>query len=315
MPVFTDLQSIGTTIDSGDAYLAAFKYENAVAAYQTAAGQGQTLKQEIPAHLWPPTADGINAQLESLQEHLASQATAQQAQSLAKQLFGLYQAAVAAMPTPPSTAVTPATPATAAPSMGNAVAIAALWGVVALGIGYLGYLIFRGPRENPVAGKAEKAKPAKRHLIAKGRACRFDMKDGSSISARGGMLHDPSGRYWPRNSILIGPFRPRRRKVTDEEYRGSAVDYLGRRHKAYVGSIDTPPKSLAGWTYEGEVETLWYTRGGTKARGRFYHDVNGHALSTAIKGRGKIRLYRRGRFYRLQLPRGAILDSRGYVWP
>lgn len=174
----------------------------------------------------------------------------------------------------------------------------------------------RSARRNPVGRKSTGPKVGRSPPIVKGHSCLFEMKDGGTIRTKGGMIHDPSGRSWPRASVLMGPFRARVRAATDDEYHGDAKSYLGHTHHATIGVVDMPPRGLAQWEYLGEVDRIFYTRTGRKNPGRYQHPFNKpSALATLVKGTGKVRLYKHGRFMRLQLPRGAQLDNRGYVWP
>jgi hypothetical protein len=310
---YVDLASIGTTIDAGDAHLAAHHYENAVEAYQTAGMQSQTLRAELPTSTGVDQAAALNASLQALQWHLASQATALQAQNLAKQIQALYVPIVNALPQPPGLVVAPTTNVQPAGINWTNIAV---WTIAGLGAATLLYLTLRGPKENPTrVGAGPKRINGKKALIAKGRACRFIMTDGGTVSCPGGMLHDPSGRWWPRHSVLCGPFR-RVRSAQDDEYTGAARHYLGDSHRASVSAIDTPPKALSSWRYLGEIEEIRYTRTGKKRPGRYYHEFSKPtALATIIRGKQKVRLYRRGRFCRIELPRNAILDTRGFVAP
>lgn len=151
-------------------------------------------------------------------------------------------------------------------------------------------------------------------IVCKGFAVSFDLVDGSKIDAptRNAMLHDPRGRYWKRTSILVAPFKRGSGEVDGDS---DSRDYLGKNHLTRAGDVTLPPKELSAWTYEGEVKTIWYTRHGSKARGRFRHHFNESVVGRVLKGHGKARLYSRGRLYRLELPRGAIADGRGIVWP
>jgi hypothetical protein len=314
---YADLLSMGTTIDSGDTYLKAFKYENAVTTYQTAGTQGQSLRSELPPSASLDQADALNQTLQALGSNLASQATAEQAQALAKQLFAIYSPLIRSVPVTPSAPI--AKPTDSPPTNWAAIA---LGGLVAVGIGGLFYLMIVGPeafddgRENPTSGgPGPKRKPIKRALINKGRACHFIMKEGPDVHCGGGMLHDPSGRWWPKNSILCGPFK-KVRAASDDEGSPQSTHYLGSSHRASIGVVDTPPRAISDWTYVGEVDEIRYTRMGRKRPGRYFHIFSKPgALATIIKGKGKARLYRHGRFCRLDLPRDAILDSRGLVWP
>jgi hypothetical protein len=313
---YAQYQSAITTIDAGDAYLAAFKYENATHAYQVAGTQSQS----ILAAGANASADALDQQLQALQSNLASQATAEQAQSLAKQIVTIYTPLVAAIPvTPGTSAIVVAPPASPATSSSSSTTIAkwVLGGIAAAGIVGIFYLMIRGPEmfENPSSGSAGPRRVGgKKALIKKGRACHFIMKEGRGYHAGGSMLHDPSGRWWPRNSVLCGPFK-RQATKSDVEMTTEGRHYLGKRQAvAYV--IDTPSKALGGWQYLGEIEEIRYTRTGRKKPGRYYHVYNKPgALFTMLKGKGKARLYRLGRYYRVELPRSAVLDARGFVYP
>lgn len=299
MSVYVALQSVGTSIDAADAYLAAKRWENATQAYQAAGNQAVALALT-------PASTPPNAQLQALQWKLASQATAKQAQSLAKQILALYTQAYGNSPQP----IVPAKSTAIAQTQGTTNWF--LWGLVAVGVGALGYFIIRGPAGmNPTSGGRG---PKGKKLVSKGHSCIFELKDGRDVKATGGMMHDPSGRSWPSRSVLIGPFRGNLRRAQPHEVDGAARHYLGNSHPAKIGLVNTPPKALGAWTYVGEVENIIYTRTGRRRPGRYQHPFN-KSWVTIFTGKKRVRLYRRGRYYRLQLPRKAILDSRGYVVP
>lgn len=205
--------------------------------------------------------------------------------------------------------------ATAAPtpSAGPTFATVAMWTVVGLGIIGIGYLLVKGPgelEENPTGAKRRPRKS----LIQKGRNVEFLMKEGGSHRCQGSMMHDPSGRYWPRTSVLCGPLSANARRAMKEDITAEARHYLNRDPR--MARVDTPPRSIKGWTYLGEVEEIRYTRTGNRSPGRYFHEFSkGTALATLVKGKGRARLYRLGRWYRLDLPSNAILDTRGFVWP
>ena len=321
---FDALQNLGVSLDAADAYFSAKRWENAVSGYQSFGSDGVAFGAGLNAS--DPSivqASSLNSQLQALASHLASPQTAQQANTIAHQMLPLYQAAYNAAPfvATPAGPMAPGTAPTtvAAPVNGTAVAKGVLWGLVALGLGFLVVMLWRAPPrmplENPMRGPGG-TKKTKRPIV-KGRSCRFEMKDGPDVTCVGAMIHDPTGRAWPKNSVLCGPFRARVRRATDDEYRGASRDYLGTTHQAYIGVVDMPPRALGEWDYLGEVDRIFYTRTGKKRPGRYQHPFfKPTALATLIRGRhGKVRLYRRGRFCRLELPRGAMLDSRGFVYP
>ncbi len=121
---YTDLQSAATTIASGDDLLKAFKYENAVSAYQAAGMQGRdTIGPEIGSDPAVGQAAAVFTQLLAVDSHLASQATAQQAQALAKQQWNLYSNALRVLmqnaPATPSKAIVVAPTGVVSPSVSS----------------------------------------------------------------------------------------------------------------------------------------------------------------------------------------------------
>jgi hypothetical protein len=149
------------------------------------------------------------------------------------------------------------------------------------------------------------------------------MCDGRRIKPGGTMMHDPSGKAWPAKSLLIGPFRAGTHgRVPDEHYEGAPEYYLGRGYRARYGTVRLPPRALRRWQFVGYVSRggpedgeIRYHRRGSRAPGGFYHPWNRRSLMTLIHGHGRVRLYRLGSFYRLEMPRGAVVDDRGFVWP
>lgn len=151
-------------------------------------------------------------------------------------------------------------------------------------------------------------------LLVKGRAVSFDLTDGAEIDAPtdSSLLHDPTGRYWKKTSCLVMPIR----KDGDEDDGDDFTrDYYGKNYQTRVGDVTLPPKRLDAWRYEGDVEEIWYTRPGKKYPGRYRHQFNGRNLRTLVKGTGRVRLYSRGSIFRLDMPRGAVADGRGFFWP
>ena len=151
-------------------------------------------------------------------------------------------------------------------------------------------------------------------LIVKGNRVKFVLKDGTKISASGLMMHDPSGRYWPKNSMLVASFSRGGRLATDKEKSGAPREYLGRTHPARIGSVNLPPKPLGDWDYVGELKTILYVRPGRKAPGAFYHHFGQRRIEAFWKS-GKAHLYRRGSAYRVQMGKGSLADDCGIVYP
>lgn len=168
-------------------------------------------------------------------------------------------------------------------------------------------------RENPPSGEAGGG------LICMGREVEFVLKDGREIKAkqtRDGMLRDPSGTYWPKCSLLIAPFE------NGTEASKQAGNYFGRDAEVFEGRVDLPPQSLGEWQELGEVREIFYDRAGTKHPGFFRHEFHKprgmYKLVFLIKGRAAKEpavLYQHGDYFRLDLPKGCVVDDRGIVVP
>jgi len=151
-------------------------------------------------------------------------------------------------------------------------------------------------------------------LICKGTNVRFVMEDGRKIATRGAMLHDPSGRYWSKNSLLIASFPRGGRLATDAEKQGTPREYLGRLHPARVSRVTLPPKPMSEWKPLGQIRTILYARPGTKAPGKYFHHFGGRRIQAFFKS-GKAFLYKRGSAYRVEADDKTIYDDRGLVYP
>lgn len=146
-------------------------------------------------------------------------------------------------------------------------------------------------------------------LIAKGYDVAFKMKDGDKIvrtPKTNGFLHDPSGREWPKTSVLVTGFSRGRDEVTHRE----AERYFG--YVPQRGTVDLPPRSLSAWKELGEVAEIDYWRPG-EHEATYYHPFKHGGW---LFSRGELpRLYKRGRQWRLELGPRAVLNWRGFVYP
>lgn len=146
-------------------------------------------------------------------------------------------------------------------------------------------------------------------LIARGHDVSFVMADGRDIEVSGALLHDSSGKAWPKCSALIATFKRGPAVEMDAE----SKDYFGRGYDAHEGRVELPPRDLKAWKLVGEVKKIFYERTG-RHHGLFQHEMGKRRLWAFFKS-GKATLYRLGRAYRLELGKGCIWDSRGLVFP
>lgn len=138
-------------------------------------------------------------------------------------------------------------------------------------------------------------------LIVKGDHVIFRMADGSSkrLSPSYGIIHDPDGAILPKCSVFIGPCRRTSQAI---EHSSKSKAYFGKKYVARKAVIAKIPQS--GWQEIGEVKEILYERRGKHA-GRYYHPFKSFSPT----------LLKSGRFYRLELRNGCLLDDRGFVFP
>lgn len=164
---------------------------------------------------------------------------------------------------------------------------------------------------------------SERGLICMGRDVIFVLRGGREISAhrkRDGMLYDESGYYWPRRSLLVAPFDQGRESANHVQ---KVRDYFGRKFDTFEGCVTRlPPRSLHGWRELGAIDQIFYDRAG-KYEGPFRHRFNSHRnLTQLLIGaihRGAANspsiLFTNGVCYRVDFPKGCIIDDRGIVLP
>ena len=157
-------------------------------------------------------------------------------------------------------------------------------------------------------------------MICKGTHAIFEFEGGGAITppASYGLLHDPTGKTRSSRHVFCGPFEHAGERVDQDEVPKDARAYLGRKHVVKGGSADLPPRS-AKWDVVGDLKTIYYKRGGTKAPGKYRHEFNKprgtFIIVHAIKGHGTVSLWKHGNWYAVVFPRGAMIDDRGFVWP
>ncbi len=138
-------------------------------------------------------------------------------------------------------------------------------------------------------------------LIAKCFNCICHLIDGRTVRPGGVLLHDPSGKYWPKTSCLITTFKKSGRLLedpTDEE-----VAWARDPKSVREGSAFVPARSMSSWSRVGEIVVIDYRRVGE------YADEYTHECKRPVP------LYRKGRIHRLELGKGAMFNWRGFVSP
>ena len=142
-------------------------------------------------------------------------------------------------------------------------------------------------------------------LICKGFSVSFELVSGKTVKAPAsyGLLHDPSGKDWPKCSGLVAPFE----KGGDEIDDRLAKEYFG--HTAREGEMALPPRALSSWRKLGVAAKILYFRrrpGNLPAehRDEYFHPFKGTAT-----------VYRLGRMLRVELGPNCSWTWRGVISP
>jgi hypothetical protein len=146
------------------------------------------------------------------------------------------------------------------------------------------------------------SKPPSPSIRVEANRVKFESSEGKLISlpAAYGMFHDPSGRDLPKCTLFFGPWKKTNRPVDASL---SHRRYLGSKGPLKLAIIPEIPRD--GWEQVAKVVKIFYKRRGTRAPYGFYHPFKGKPLS----------LSRSGRFYRLSLGGGCMVDDRGISFP
>lgn len=134
--------------------------------------------------------------------------------------------------------------------------------------------------------------------LIKGREISFDMEDGESLSLPKayGMIHSPDTTR--RCHVYFGPYKSTRKPVSKLPQIARA--YFGDRYEGTIAEVDIPEGS---WRPVGRATVIFYDRPGEA--GDYYR----HEFAQPIP------LSTNGKFHRLSLPEGCVVNDRGFVKP
>lgn len=133
-----------------------------------------------------------------------------------------------------------------------------------------------------------------------------------------GLLYDPSGRHWPKCSLLVAPFREGEIVDVGDTH---AAAYFGKGARVHRGPIVLPTADAGAWDELGELHQVFYTRTGTRAPGDYKHpfgEPKGMLRVVALLTRAlasPVILSELDGAYRIDMPKGCIVDDRGIVLP
>lgn len=149
-------------------------------------------------------------------------------------------------------------------------------------------------------------------LAAYGDRAWLELADGSHLyagSPRDAVLYDAEGVYWPKRSVLIGPYERGTKKAPSD---AAARRYFGKTYELREGRARLPPKELALWKkLPSRARRVFYRRRG-HGGARVWLVFGGEPAGTKFHPFAhKPLVYTRGRWIRIELERG--LDGRGFL--
>ena len=152
-------------------------------------------------------------------------------------------------------------------------------------------------------------------VLVKGSKVVFLMKDGSKIrpSASSGIIHDPDGQAYDRCTVYVGPVVHTRRRPNSVP--SKATRYFGRKYQPHIVQVQVPVHGP--WKSLGEVVEILYERTlGSQYEGKYFHKFKARQKFFFVFKTGNHPIVSRcGRYYRVELQKGCIVDDRGFVFP
>jgi hypothetical protein len=140
-------------------------------------------------------------------------------------------------------------------------------------------------------------------IIIKGSNVVLIMADGKKLRLPPsyGIIHDPDGTDLPRCDTFFGPVRKSKRIAKAPSSKSRR--YFGTKYNPKEATVDVPS---GPWHSVGEVVEILYERTkGSQYAGRYFHPFKKFSPT----------LSKCGRYYKLALRNGCIIDDRGFVYP
>jgi hypothetical protein len=134
--------------------------------------------------------------------------------------------------------------------------------------------------------------------LVKGRKISFEMADGPDINlpVSFGMIHNP--KQTTKCRVYFGPYEKTPEQVAQLPH--IATLYFGSDYNGRVGYVDIPEGK---WTAVGDVTRIYYERPGEHA------DYYQHPFDEPVP------LSRNRQWHRIVLPKGCVVNERGFVQP
>lgn len=155
-------------------------------------------------------------------------------------------------------------------------------------------------------------------LCAIGDRVWFEMIDGRTVHAGDpsyGLLYDGEGAYWPRCSVLVGPYTAGTKRVSLDR---AAQTWFGPRYALCAGHVDLPPRRLSLWKDWGPARRMFYYRrgeDGARPPGPKQHPFNEPGWFDLFAPKAPVHVFARGVWLRLELPSWCKVDGGGFKRP
>lgn len=157
-------------------------------------------------------------------------------------------------------------------------------------------------------------------MICLGTRVSLVLPGGEVRRRRGSLLYDPAGKDWPRCSLLVAPFE--RSGADAGRVPAFARKWFGEEYEPSRGSVRLPERDLSAWHSIGEVERLYFTRGGDVPEEEGVSPDMDHPFGSAgvfgralFLGGAKPVAYVLGDATRVELGSGCALTRRGIERP
>jgi hypothetical protein len=134
----------------------------------------------------------------------------------------------------------------------------------------------------------------------------FDDDTKKVLPEKFGIIHDPDGTEFRPSDVFFASYRMTN---TPAEMTKKARKYFGDDYDGVKAKFDIPD---TGWhLVKSGVVRIDYVRTGDKHPGPFWHPF----YKNWIWKKEPLALYQSGRVYLLRLPKDAVIDERGFVFP
>jgi hypothetical protein len=152
-------------------------------------------------------------------------------------------------------------------------------------------------------------------LVVKGRRIVVHLTAGKKLYASA-MMHDETGKQWPRTSVLLASFRKIGTPLDDMTYFGE--DYTPHEGVLEIQGELRAVKALSSWRLVGQAIEIDYDRKGGALKGvseKDYEPFKKNAYKHDFKKPVNVYRHRSGKALRIELGPSARLNWKGFIYP